>query len=104
MEEVGRGGFGIVYRGTYQGNAIAFKHIAVEESNKLAAERQIKELYREAYVTSLLRHPNVCSLFGVVLEKSHYGLVQEYYSGGALDDFLRESSGDVSHELYIPMG
>ncbi|KAK3262128.1 hypothetical protein CYMTET_29000 [Cymbomonas tetramitiformis] len=103
MEEVGSGGFGTVYRGTWQGSDIAYKRIFIDSSNKKTAERQIKQLYQEAYIMSLLRNPVVCPLYGVVLEAPQYGLVLPFYSGGALDDFLRDEDMDMTQDMYLQM-
>eukprot|EP00854_Cymbomonas_tetramitiformis_P021214 gene21214-25486_t len=40
MGEVGSGGFGTVFRGSWQGNEIAYKHILIDTSNKKSTERQ----------------------------------------------------------------
>eukprot|EP00854_Cymbomonas_tetramitiformis_P010968 gene10968-12973_t len=103
MEEVGAGGFGTVYRGTWQGTEVAYKQIMIDSSNKRSTERQVKELYKEAYIMSLMRSPLVCSLYGETLQAPHYGIVLPFYSGGALDDFLRDERVEVTKEMYLHM-
>eukprot|EP00854_Cymbomonas_tetramitiformis_P022029 gene22029-26537_t len=41
MGEVGSGGFGTVYRGSWQGSEIAYKQILINASNKKSAEKQV---------------------------------------------------------------
>ncbi|KAK3280146.1 hypothetical protein CYMTET_12002, partial [Cymbomonas tetramitiformis] len=103
MEEVGSGGFGTVYRGFWQGTEVAYKEIMIDAGNKRGTERQVKELYKEAYIMSLMRSPLVCSLYGVTLEAQHYGLVLPFHSGGALDDFLRDDKVEITQDLYLQM-
>eukprot|EP00854_Cymbomonas_tetramitiformis_P016167 gene16167-19182_t len=102
-ETIGEGGFGIVSRASWQGNKVAYKKITVDNSNKKAAIRQVEALYKEAYVMSLLRNPNLCGIYGVVLEAPHYGLLMPYYSGGALDDFLRDKTVQMTQDMYVTM-
>eukprot|EP00854_Cymbomonas_tetramitiformis_P022030 gene22030-26538_t len=64
---------------------------------------QIKQLYQEAYIMSLLRNPVVCPLYGITLEAPNYGLVLPFYSGGALDDFLRDDDVELTREIYLRM-
>eukprot|EP00854_Cymbomonas_tetramitiformis_P002817 gene2817-3612_t len=103
MEEVGSGGFGTVYRGFWQGTEVAYKEIMIDAGNKRGTERQVKELYKEAYIMSMMRSPLVCSLYGVTLEAQHYGLVLPFHSGGALDDFLRDDKVEITQDLYLKM-
>ncbi|KAK3266446.1 hypothetical protein CYMTET_24936 [Cymbomonas tetramitiformis] len=103
LQEVGSGGFGTVYRGTWQGSEVAYKEIIIEANNERASKRQILELYKEAYIMSLLRTPLVCALYGVTLEAPHYGIVLPYYSGGALDDFLRDKQVKMTEDMCLHM-
>eukprot|EP00854_Cymbomonas_tetramitiformis_P017202 gene17202-20464_t len=101
--ELGSGGFGVVHRAMWQGNKVAYKELSIESVNK----RILANLYQEAYVMNLLRHPNVCGFFGVVAEKDdkkhHYGLVMQYYNGGSLDDLLQDDDLPLGPDMYINM-
>ncbi len=61
---IGRGGFGIVFAGTFQGNYVAVKKISAEvvEENRIDFEREM-ELHKE------LDHENVLKLLHVDEEK-----------------------------------
>eukprot|EP00854_Cymbomonas_tetramitiformis_P002854 gene2854-3652_t len=101
VEEVGSGGFGTVYRGTWQGNEVAYKQVMIRHGSTKGTKRQVLALYKEAYAMSLLRSPLVCGLYGVTLEAQHYGLVLPFYRGGTLDDFLRDEQVQVTEQMYV---
>jgi len=41
-------------------------------------------VYHEAYIMSLLRHPNIAIFYGLVDEEDHFALVMEYYGRGSV--------------------
>ena len=48
-----------------------------------------RRMHCEATIHMRLRHPNIVSMIGVVLETEKQGFVLEYVKFGALDQFLR---------------
>lgn len=83
-QQIGKGGFGTVYKGVWQNIEVAIKQLM---SDHLSGEAVI-EFQHEMQVTAKLRHPNVILLYGAVTEKSPYCLVMEYMSGGSLYSVL----------------
>jgi predicted Ser/Thr protein kinase len=60
-KELGRGGFGVVYGGTFEGNAIAVKvtvKVHLDDERKREQEREMEEHFR-------LDHENVLKLLHV---------------------------------------
>ncbi|KAJ6963108.1 hypothetical protein NC652_001662 [Populus alba x Populus x berolinensis] len=85
MEELGRGSFGIVYKGfmrSSSGNAIAVKKL-----DKLAQERE-REFRTEVSAIGKTHHKNLVRLFGYCDEGSHRLLIYEFMSNGTLANFL----------------
>lgn len=83
---LGEGGNGVVHFGKWLGVSVAVKMLrrAGDELTPAAA----RELEREASALSELRHPCVCTFFGMATIGSRRALIMEYYSGGGLDAFL----------------
>lgn len=81
---LGQGGFGIVYKGTWQMVTVAVKQL---HATRLSPEALVS-FKEEAQRHGLLRHPNVVMLFGVCLEPARYSMVMEFMSRGSLYDFL----------------
>jgi WD40 repeat protein len=84
-EELGRGGFGVVYKGEYQFGQVAIKTLLHQElKNSL-----IEDFKKEASMMASLRSPFIVSLYGVCLEKPHYSIVMEYMANGSLSNLLQ---------------
>ncbi|WVZ90831.1 hypothetical protein U9M48_037091 [Paspalum notatum var. saurae] len=88
MEEIGRGGFGPVYKG-YLDNG---SPVAVKMRSQTSSQGD-EEFLAEAQHLTRVHHKNLVSLIGYCKEKKHMALVYEYMEGGNLCDRLR---GEIS--------
>ncbi|KAL3671374.1 hypothetical protein V7S43_003300 [Phytophthora oleae] len=59
---INRGGFGLVFTGTYRGRQVAVKKIRV---NRETEGSQIEQFIREVTLMAILRHPRVVEFIGV---------------------------------------
>lgn len=83
-ELIGQGGYAKVYRG-YWGNL----EIAIKEFHQTQLSKRAKRMvYHEAYILSLLRHPNIAVFYGLVDEQEHFALLMECYGRGSIADAL----------------
>ncbi|KAB0347798.1 hypothetical protein FD754_012655 [Muntiacus muntjak] len=89
-ELIGAGGFGQVYRATWQGQDVAVKAARCDPEQDAAAAAE--SVRREARLFSMLRHPNIIELRGVCLRQPHLCLVLEFARGGALNRALAAAS------------
>ncbi|XP_043700008.1 G-type lectin S-receptor-like serine/threonine-protein kinase LECRK2 [Telopea speciosissima] len=84
-EELGKGAFGIVYKGVYP---LGSKNmIAVKRLDKVVQEGE-KEFKTEVSVIGQTHHKNLVRLFGFCEEGPHRLLVYEFMSNGSLASFL----------------
>ncbi|GMI70213.1 hypothetical protein like AT5G24080 [Hibiscus trionum] len=83
-QELGRGAFGIVYKGTIGMSTVAVKKIdrAVRDAN------WDKEFKTEINVIGQTHHKNLVRLLGFCQEKDQRLLVYEFLSNGTLADYL----------------
>lgn len=79
LEVVGKGSFGIVYRGRWRNNYVAVKHIDTEAERK-AFTVEVRQLSR-------VNHPNIVKLFGACTSNP-VCLVMEFAEGGSLYNVL----------------
>ncbi len=90
LEELGRGGMGVVYRGVDQalGRPVAIKIM----HKSLGDDPQFLENFlREARSAAAINHPNVVQIFSFGREKGQPYLVMELVDGGRLDAYITSS-------------
>lgn len=91
-EMLGRGGMGVVYRGTHEhlGRQVAIKELAPE----LTQQPEFKErFFAEARTQARLHHPNIVTVFDLIEEQGEFFIVMEYVAGRSCDELLKESAG-----------
>jgi serine/threonine protein kinase len=114
LEEIGRGGMGIVYRarqlvGEQPGRIVALKVIRKE---RLGNADMLSRFRREAQASSRLAHPNVVEVYDSHLEGDTHYLAMEYVPGitlqklveqtgplplGQACDFIRQAALGLAH-------
>lgn len=102
IEEVGRGGMGVVYRATdvRLGRAVAIKELVISDAI-IGQERDdiIARFQREAQTAANLNHPNIITVFDVGDENNRHFIAMEYLPGKTLKDYLDEGHEYTLEEL-----
>lgn len=81
--KIGRGGFGIVYKGVLKdGTEVAVKTLSAE------SKQGAREFLTEINTISNVRHPNLVELIGCCGQGSHRVLVYEFLENNSLDQAL----------------
>lgn len=95
-EEVGRGGFGVVYRGVVKatGKEVAVKQIDLENENA-----DLFEVNKEIQILSESKHPYITRFYGCFVRHFQLWVIMEYVDGGSLFDLLRP--GPITDEKAI---
>ncbi|XP_021721955.1 probable L-type lectin-domain containing receptor kinase S.5 [Chenopodium quinoa] len=86
--ELGRGGFGIVYKGMLDIKDVAVKRIINTSQGK-------QNLIAEVTTIGSLHHKNLVELIGWCYEKNEFLLVYEYMPNGSLDQFIRSDDENM---------
>ncbi|MBA0610528.1 hypothetical protein Godav_011360 [Gossypium davidsonii] len=103
-EELGRGSFGIVYKGVIDTDSQYQTEVAVKKLDRVVQDTD-KEFRTEVSVIAQTHHRNLVKLLGYCDESQHRMLVYEYLSNGTLASFL---FGDIkpswNQRTQIAMG
>lgn len=98
-EKLGAGGFGVVYKATYQFNDVAVKQLHIKQFTPEILE----EFQNEMKIMANLNAPNIVKLFGVCTQQEPYCMVMEYMAGGSLYQRLH-SSAEITWSTRFSIG
>ncbi len=89
LEEIGRGGMGVVYRARQirLNRMVAVKMIL---SGRLASSDDLKRFHAEAQAAGKLRHPGIVSIHQVIESEGSHFYSMDYIAGDTLAEALRE--------------
>lgn len=99
-EELGRGTFGVVFRGfDYKlDKEIAIKKLQLQNNSDPAA---INRFYREAQIASGLSHENIIGVYDYYENAGDYYIVMELVEGPTLDQYIKENKISIKEALRI---
>jgi len=100
IEEIGRGGMGIVYRGEDPRleRTVAIK---VLPPRKTSSQKALERFKREARVCARLDHPYILKVYDYGEEEQTYHLVMEFVEGVTLRDII-DDEGTHPADIDIP--
>lgn len=83
---IGRGGFGVVYRGTWGSAEVAVKEVLFKSALSSANTEAFRQFAHEVWIMSKLSHPNLVHLHGITLHPLR--MIMELCPGMDLCNFL----------------
>lgn len=101
LEEIARGGMGIVYkaRDTVLGRVVAFKILS---ENLRDNETAVKYFLREARAAAALSHPNIVTIFDAGEQDGEYYMAMEYVEGTTLKELIKRKGALAEDQVrYI---
>lgn len=84
-EEIGKGNYGTVFKGSWLGSVVAIKKLPLGKKGKHA---QLNLIKKEIELLSRLRHPNLIQLMAYCIEPTKAMILMEYVEGSDLDDLI----------------
>ncbi len=98
LNEIGRGGMGIVYRARQQGLG---RIVAVKVLRSIEIHSKVRfRFQKEAETVASLQHPNIVQVIEISLEAGKEFLSMEYLGGGSLEAKLRDKKWS-NHEIAV---
>ena len=89
----GEGKYGVVYAARWKGARVAAKELIVRQFDSDAEHEQaFHDFYAEAEMLSRLRHPNMASFLGVVMDNTPT-IITEFVQRGTLADVMSDGDG-----------
>ena len=83
-EKIGQGGFSTIHVGKLNGTPVAIKKIF----DPRLTDELLNEIQNEIVMQSILRHPNIAMLMGVIPQIPNIYIVFEHVQQGSLYDML----------------
>lgn len=100
--QLGSGGFGIVYKGRWKYTDVAIKKIVYRGSSddsKKKIDIQIRQSINELRFLNSCRHDNILPLYGYCINDNGQCLVYQYMAGGSLESRLHLSPASAHSPL-----
>jgi pSer/pThr/pTyr-binding forkhead associated (FHA) protein len=100
-EEIGRGGFGAVYRARRAGGTVVAVKVMLSQVD--ADDAAIEKFKREVGITTGLKHPNIVQVLDSGASGAIFFFVMEYCDGGNAWDLRVKNGGRLSVGLAKPI-
>lgn len=105
--QVGRGGFGIVYRGVdmhHDNRPVAIKQITMQGLSTTEIIEATDAFHREVQLLSLLRHPSLPRIYARFTDADNWYIVMDFVQGETLEHYLARRSALASHgKALLPL-
>jgi serine/threonine-protein kinase len=100
LDEVGRGGMGVVYRARQKSldRSVAIKMIL---SSHLASEDQVRRFQAEAKAAAGLSHPNIVNVYEVGVAHGQHYFAMQYVPGRSLAQWIAADDFDLQAGLRL---
>eukprot|EP00301_Raphidiophrys_heterophryoidea_P007556 c12910_g1_i2.p1 GENE.c12910_g1_i2~~c12910_g1_i2.p1 ORF type:complete len:1642 (+),score=461.47 c12910_g1_i2:343-5268(+) len=98
-ERIGSGGFGVVYKGNYQGKVVAIKKINAAD---IPADA-MAEFNHEVEIMSQMSHPNIVNLIAASQEPSNMAIVSELCERRSLYHVLHDPNTKLNRRTKLKM-
>ena len=98
-KELGKGSFGIIYRGNWKGDEVAVKKLKVQE--EMMAISAFAEFRKEVWIMSGLSYPCIVNLKGYSLHP--LSMVMECVLGGDLYQFIHNPKIQIDWQLRLKL-
>lgn len=102
LEELGKGGMGIVYKAE---DTRLHRNVALKFLSESSAKEKVRinQLQAEAYAASSINHPNICTVFDVDVYQGHQFIVFELLDGQTLKSLINANPLSISSLLELAL-
>ena len=94
---IGEGGFGKVYKGIYDGKAVAIKKLILQSEDKSIVD----EIINEIKVILMIEHEDIPIFYGLWVRKNRFHLIFEFIDGPMLKDVYKDKTARQKLEYML---
>ena len=98
-DQIGQGGFSVIMQGKLNGSPVAIKKIF----DPRITDDILQEIQNEIVMQSILRHPNIAMLMGVIPKIPDIYIVFEHVKQGSLFDLLHIKKNQVELSVALKL-
>lgn len=105
VQEVGRGGMGVVYKAIDHKNkrTVAIKQLILHNVEPVRQKARAERFKREANLAQRLNHPNIVPVYDIHLGPENFYYVMEFLEGRSLRQEMQERGGRLTAKEYLPI-
>ena len=105
LEEIGRGGFAVVFKGRDRklGRMVAIKRLLPEKLEGSMGKQTLERFRREAEAIAQLNHRNIVAVYDHDADAEGHYIIMEYVDGGTLRSYLKDQGGKLPVPLAVEL-
>jgi len=88
-QSIGKGGFAVVYLGTWQANEVAFK--CFQTKHLIAEKDDFTDFEKEVSIMASINHPNIVRFYGATIKPPRVGIILEFCKNGSLRCYITKA-------------
>ena len=102
-KELGKGAFGIIYRGSFKDCPVAIKLLRSETASTEERIEIFSEFRNEVTLMSRMHHENVIELKGICYGSGEIGMIMELAESIDLEDLIQDKAMSLERDLYLKL-
>jgi len=96
LEIIGKGNFGVVYKGIWNDKVVAIKKLRLNQGQSF-----LELLQNEVQSLSKMKHDNIITFYGYSIEENDFHVITEWLAQGSLSGLLQKERYKFSYNIIL---